>query len=158
MKDNDPDGLQETSELFDQLDIGDISDGVIDTSDRSMKLPYTFFEFTKVIESVDKRERFCALILHALSGSSADGKNYTMDLIDDGKKLRFVSHMDKVAETFSDPELFKKALKRKLDLRDNAILTSNDINLITSAYDSNICDDDSLVYYLFIPPALGSWC
>ena len=142
MKDNDPDGLQETSELFDQLDIGDISDGVIDTSDRSMKLPYTFFEFTKVIESVDKRERFCALILHALSGSSADGKNYTMDLVNDGKTLRFTSHMDRVAEKFSDTSVFKAALKQKLSFGDSGgILDMGDVELITNAFDTKVRDE-----------------
>ena len=124
-------------------------DGVQDTSDRSMKLPFTFFEFTKVIESVDKRERFCALILHALSGSSADGKNYTMDLINDGKILRFASHMDKVAEKFSDTSVFEAALRRKLSFKDNGgILDMGDVELITSTFDTKVRDEtENFNYY-----------
>ena len=114
-----------------------------------MKLPFTFFEFTKVIESVDKRERFCALILHALSGSSADGKNYTMDLINDGKILRFASHMDKVAEKFSDTSVFEAALRRKLSFKDNGgILDMGDVELISSAFDTKVRDEtENFNYY-----------
>ena len=107
-----------------------------------MKLPYTFFEFTKVIESVDKRERFCTLIIHALSGSSADGKNYTMDLVNEGRTLRFASHMDKVAEKFSDTSVFQAALKRKLSFGDcGGILDMGDVELITNAFDTKVRDE-----------------
>ena len=34
-----------------------------------------------------------------------------MDLIDEGKKLRFASHMDVVAEKFSDSDVFRHAMK-----------------------------------------------
>ena len=112
-------------------------------------MPFTFFEFTKVIESVDKRERFCALILHALSGSSADGKNYTMDLINDGKILRFASHMDKVAEKFSDTSVFEAALRRKLSFKDNGgILDMGDVELISSGFDTKVRDEtENFNYY-----------
>ena len=143
MKDEDHDrSIDEAADLLDQCNIDNITDGVQFTSDHSMRLPFQFFEFTKVIDSVDKRERFCALILHALSGSSADGKNYTIDLLDDGKRLHFRSHMDKVAETFSDSRNFEKALRRKLSFRDNGgVLDLNDVAMITNAFDTKIRDE-----------------
>ena len=119
LKDKSFDAVDEIEKQFGEVGIEKENEGeviALDENDTSMRLPFTEFEFTKVIRFSDKREKFYVFIVHLLSGSASDkdGSAYSIDLIENGSSLLFKGHMKGIAKKFLDVEMFKSALQSKL--------------------------------------------